>query len=52
MNYLDVLLYFMMIIIQTNELTECYKLFFFIYIGFVAFRLKLLPHIFPTNVSN
>lgn len=29
MNYLDVLLYFMMIIIQTNELTECNKLFFF-----------------------
>lgn len=52
MNYLDVLLSFMMIIIQTNELTEYNKLFFFSHKSFIAFRLKLLAHKFHINLSN
>lgn len=51
MNYLDVLLAFMMIIIQTNELTEQFIFISFSYRGVITFKLKLLPHIFYTNIS-
>lgn len=50
MNYLDVLLSFMMIIIQANGLTEYFKLFFFSRKPLIAYRLKLLTLIFYTNL--
>lgn len=47
MNYLDVLLSFMIIIIQTNELTECNKLFFFTLYMLLYFQINTFTSYFP-----
>lgn len=47
MNCLDVLLYFMMIIIQTNELTECYKYFSFSLCMLYYFQINTFTSYFP-----
>lgn len=52
MNYLDVLLSFMMIIIQTNELTEYYKLFSFSLYTIYYFQIITFTLYFPYKYIN